>query len=252
MAIKVVGSKQIASGTRRGYREFGYTVILGMAYTLCVASIACVGAVVPYAEAVGYHWGQSACYYATDAGCAPLYQQIFLGDSETTGLGPSFVVFAFVAAANTIFVLLKAGCYATLDFDFMAIASILALAFVFTPAMLVAIYVYAFRAHTVPARATASVLASHCRACTIVWGARLHCTGMMRASQLSTSPCTRRTLRSCPSSVCASRSTCEGCCAATTGRGQRSTPTPLPPQRCETACRLMARRARLMSRGHRS
>ena len=139
MALKVMGSKEIAAGTREGYRSFACQVILFAAYTLAVAGIACVAGIVPYASAVGYHWGESACFYASEAGCAALYEHIFVG---ANGLGTSFVVFAFVAAANTSFVLLKAGCYATLDFDFMAVASLAALVLVFTPALLVAVYVF--------------------------------------------------------------------------------------------------------------
>ena len=143
MALKVMGSKQIAEGTVEGYRAFGFQFLLFSAYTLFVAAIACVAAVVPYARAVSYHWGESACFYATEPGCAPLYRQIFAGGGGGEGgLGASFVVFAFVAAANTSFILLKAGLYATVDFDFMATASIASLVLVFAPALYTSIYAF--------------------------------------------------------------------------------------------------------------
>ena len=196
MFLKVMGSKEIAKGTTAGYKSFVYQIILCAVYTIFVGVISCIAAVVPYAkgrrlplrprgtplpdsphlmaprgryaQAVGYHWGESACFYATEEGCATLYDHIYSGErspnisllprpsltfsrcsastshisSGDNGLGESFVVFAFVAFANTSFVLLKAGCYATLDFDFMAAASLASLILVFTPALLIAIYCF--------------------------------------------------------------------------------------------------------------
>ena len=145
--------------------KFIGSVVIGTGYCIIVAIITCIAAVAPFSEAVGYKWGESACYYATDAGCAPLYQKLFLGGES---MRSTFFVFAFVAAANTLFVVFKAASYATVDFDFMCGVSLASLVVVFVPTLLIAIYAF----DAAPAALLVAMYAPHL-ALVPVFGGRL-------------------------------------------------------------------------------
>ena len=295
-----MGSKEIAKGTTAGYKSFVYQIILCAVYTIIVGVISCITAVVPYAkgrrlplrprgtplpdsphlmaprgryaQAVGYHWGESACFYATEEGCATLYDHIYSGErspnisllprpsltfsrcsastshisSGDNGLGESFVVFAFVAFANTSFVLLKAGCYATLDFDFMATASLASLILVFTPALLIAIYCFDSSVaalyiamcaptprHTHTTRTRGPPISARAATHSSPYLPWCHVAG------------TRRTLPWCHASARGLPTTCGGCYGGRMAHGRLSMPMPPRPQRPARACRRASLRPRL-------
>jgi len=136
LAIKAVGPKMIAQGNAKG---FAFFVAFILVYVVALIGVVGVGAIAPFGEAIAANYGETACPFATELGCAPIYHEIFAGRSP---LSLSFAVtFSASCSLNMLYLIVKPALYAMLDFDFMCLASLASLV-CFVPCMLVAIYLF--------------------------------------------------------------------------------------------------------------
>lgn len=127
--LKVSGSRLVASGK---FRQFvgGFVVALVIATTLAlVAVFSAYSKRVP----VAFDYGESACIFASDAGCAPVYAGIFVGQDS---LAKVFEAFGPTVGLNMLFMAFRAGLATCHDFAFMAKASVVTLLLVYVPVII--------------------------------------------------------------------------------------------------------------------
>ena len=165
LAVKLTGPQMIGAGEPRLFVRFAVGVL---AFAAACSLISGVAAVVPFGEFLASNYGETACGYATEEGCLPIYRSIF---SAPDPLATSFSTsFSAAVTLNCMYLIAKAVLYALMDFDFMCIVSLASLLLVFLPAILAAIYVY-------EASATAIFLAMYCPHILLlpVFGYRIFC-----------------------------------------------------------------------------
>ena len=93
------------------------------------------------ADAVAYDYGESACIFASNTSCAPVYANIFSKSlDELDSLTAVFDAFGPVVSLQMVFLLLRTALAACHDFRFMAKAACLAFVCVYSPALFVSFY----------------------------------------------------------------------------------------------------------------
>ena len=136
---KITGSRMVAS---KEYQGFAYFTVAMLLLSLAYGLVA-MAAILPHREDIAYHYGTTACFYASSSGCAPLYEDIFRGGGGHDGsLRSGFTSLAVVVVLQCVFLMVKAGLYCCLDFDFMAATAAASFVLVFTPAILIAKFAF--------------------------------------------------------------------------------------------------------------
>lgn len=134
MLFKIIGAQLIAGKKHKMFA--GFFMYVGM-MTLCSA----IGAILAAAlkgHAVANDFGQSACVFASDAGCAGTYAAIFGGDDA---LARVFDVFGPTVGLQLFFMLMRTGLAACHDFDYLWKAAVAAVVIAYIPAICVAHFV---------------------------------------------------------------------------------------------------------------
>jgi hypothetical protein len=134
LAIKLSGPQMIGGGEQRLFVQF---VVGVLAFSLACSLTTGVAAVVPFGDFLAAEYGETACGYASRVSCLPLYRSIFEGPQA---LATTFATsFSAAVTLNCMYLMLKAVLYSCMDFDFMAVASVISLVVVFVPAILIAV-----------------------------------------------------------------------------------------------------------------
>jgi len=131
--LKLLGAQMIA---RREFSDFVKVFSFAAILTTSLAGAAIIAAHVKRVP-VGYFYGESACIFATQKECAPVYANIFEGPDQ---LASVFEVFGPTVGLQLVFLLMRAGLSTCHDFMFMAKSSAFSFVVVYIPAILVARY----------------------------------------------------------------------------------------------------------------
>lgn len=168
LAAKSLGPQFIAVGKHRLFAAMCSIVVL---YSLLVGLLVGLGGALPASRFLGFHAGTTACPYASDLSCAPLYAEIFDGDRS---LSASFVSFGVVVVVNCPFLILKALLQACMDFKAQARIAAISLVVALVPALVAAelggggsaeaLYLAMYAPHALMAVAFGSRLILNCRA----------------------------------------------------------------------------------------
>ena len=133
--LKLVGSQMVAAGQTRAFVAFS----LRFAFMACGLGVAAIVTSVLKRVPVAYTFGETACIFATEAGCSPAYARIF---RDSGSLLDIFDAFGPTVALNMIFYMTRMMLSVCQDFSFMAHAAVGAFVLVYVPAILVARFVY--------------------------------------------------------------------------------------------------------------
>jgi hypothetical protein len=133
--LKLVGSKMVAGGQTRAFAAFSFRLI----FLTCALGAGAIFTAFHKHRALSYTFGESACIYATEPACTPVYARIFL---KAGSLLDVFEAFGPTVALNMLFYMARMMLSVCQDFTFMARAAAASFALVFIPAILVARYAY--------------------------------------------------------------------------------------------------------------
>ena len=133
--LKLVGSKMVAGGQTRAFAAFSFRLI----FLTCALGAGAIFTAFHKHRALSYTFGESACIYATEPACTPVYARIF---KKAGSLLDVFDAFGPTVALNMLFYMVRMMLSVCQDFAFMARAAAGAFALVFVPAILVARYAY--------------------------------------------------------------------------------------------------------------
>ena len=133
--LKLFGSQLIAAGKPRNFVAV-FAAVFTISLSCAVAAV--VGAAL-LATPVAYDFGETACVYASDAGCAAEFADVFAGRDSLSSV---FEAFGPTVGLQLLFIALRAGLAICHDFAFLAKAACAAVVVVYLPAIVVARLVF--------------------------------------------------------------------------------------------------------------